>query len=582
LHSSRPILIALSFLLAASTPAFAQVVNDPTLAVDFVVGNLASPVSMAFYGPGDFLVIEKDAGRVVNVVDGVRQPGWALDLAVHSGPERGLLGIAVHPNFPQTPRVYLYYTPSATGVDTSVGNPLPSRVERYTFANGTLSNPQLILTVNAPVDTPAHLGGPLAFGPDKKLYLIVGDRQQEGGLQNVPPLTVADDTGVIFRINEDGSAPGDNPLSAPGFNLSKYYAYGIRNSFGIAFDPATGVLWESENGPESYDELNRVAPGFNSGWLVLMGPDSRDPDGTAQLTQLAGGQYSDPEFSWNETVVPTALAFLRGSALGPAYDDSLVVGSYGGTIFRFRINAAGTGIIPPNAGLSDLVSDFGDDTSAIDFVTGLNGVTDLKVGPDGDLYGVTILNNYVFRIRSTVPPPDTDGDGIYDGHDNCPTVANPNQEDGGIGPVQFESPADGVGDACDNCVNVSNPRVSSSFLASNPWATLTGGQRDDDHDGYGNKCDADFTPTGALVGSADLAQFRASAGKSRVLDICGTSGSDPCAKFDLDESGALIGSADLTIYRARSGKASGPRCAACTGTGSVPLPCTAGTSGSCF
>ena len=280
LHSSSSILIALACLLAVSPPASAQGVNDPNLAVDFMVGSLASPCAMAFYGPGDFLVIEKDEGRVVNVVDGVRQAGWALDLAVHSGPERGLLGIAVHPNFPQTPRVYLYYTPSATGGDTSSGNPLQSRVVRYTFANGTLSSPQTILTLAYPVDTVAHYGGPLRFGPDGKLYLIVGDRQQDGGLQNHPPLAVADDTGVIFRLNDDGSAPGTNPLSAPGLNLSKYYAYGIRNSFGIAFDPATGVLWETENGPDGYDELNRVAPGFNSGWNVLMGPDSRDPNGS--------------------------------------------------------------------------------------------------------------------------------------------------------------------------------------------------------------------------------------------------------------------------------------------------------------
>ena len=164
---------------------------------------------------------------------------------------------------------------------------------------------------------------------------------------------------------------------------------------------------------------------------------------------------------------------------------------------------------------------------------------------------------------------DQDTDGVIDSADNCPSVANSNQADGD---------ADGVGDVCDNCVNAANPRVApdtSTYLTANPWATLTGGQRDDDHDGYGNKCDADFTPTGALVSSGDLAQFRASSGKSRTGDTCGTLGTRPCAIFDLDETAALIGSGDLAQYRTLSGKAAGPKCSTC------PLLCVPGTAGTC-
>ena len=160
---------------------------------------------------------------------------------------------------------------------------------------------------------------------------------------------------------------------------------------------------------------------------------------------------------------------------------------------------------------------------------------------------------------------DPDGDGICDPVDNCPTTANADQSDTDL---------DGVGDACDNCVSIANPRVDATFLGNNPWATLTGGQRDDDHDGYGNRCDASFT-SGALVGGADLTQFRASNGKARASDLCGTAGNRPCAIFDLDEASLLIDSGDLTQFRLLNGKAPGPKCPSC------PLACTAGTSGSC-
>jgi len=222
---------------------------------------------MAFIGRGDILVLQKADGRVRRVIDGMLQPGHVLDVAVDSASARGLLGIAVHPDFPVTPFVYLYYTESSTGGD-STNSPLANRVYRYTWDGNALVSSTLIL--NLPVlPGPNHNGGTMTFGPDGKLYIVIGDLNHNGQLQNFSTGPEPDNTGVIFRINDDGSAPSDNPFFVQGGNLAKYYAYGVRNSFGLAFDPLTGELWDTENGPTSYDEINLVLPGMNSGWAVL-------------------------------------------------------------------------------------------------------------------------------------------------------------------------------------------------------------------------------------------------------------------------------------------------------------------------
>ncbi len=173
---------------------------------------------------------------------------------------------------------------------------------------------------------------------------------------------------------------------------------------------------------------------------------------------------------------------------------------------------------------------------------------------------------FLWHGGESAPGSDDDADGWPDALDSCPTISNREQTD---------SDGDGVGDVCDSCVLFPNPRRALSYLDENPWATLTGGQRDDDHDGYGNACDADFTATGRMVASKDLAHFRASSGKSRSDDNCARSGDRPCAIFDLYEEGTIIDSDDLRRFRELSGKPAGPKCASC------PLVCEAGAAGSC-
>ena len=146
---------------------------------------------------------------------------------------------------------------------------------------------------------PNHDGGKITIGPDGYLYAVIGDLNHDGQLQNFAEGRPPDDTGVIFRVNrEDGSASPDNPFHASGIDaLKKYYAYGIRNSFGMDFDPLTGNLWHTENGPSSFDEINLAIPGFNSGWQAAMGPISLSGNSQDNLVSFPGSHYADPLFS---------------------------------------------------------------------------------------------------------------------------------------------------------------------------------------------------------------------------------------------------------------------------------------------
>ena len=392
----------------------AQTLNDPKLHVREVVSGLNQPTAMAFIGPGDILVLQKGDGRVRRVINGVLQTGQVLDVAVDELSERGLLGIALHPNFPATPSVYLYYTQSSTSGDTS-GSPLANRVYRYTWNGSALVSPSLILDL--PVTPgPNHNGGTMTFGPDGKLYVVIGDLNHNGQLQNNSSGVAPDNTGVIFRINDDGSAPNDNPFFSQGGNLAKYYAYGVRNSFGLAFDPVTGVLWDSENGPASYDEINLVEPGFNSGWTQIMGPDARDSQNVSDLVQFPGSHYADPKFSWFNTVGPTAITFMSSPGLGADYTNDLFVGDINnGHLYRFRVNAARNGFDFAAPGLSsDLVADNNTELQEVILGTGFGGITDLKVGPDGLLYVLSLGLGKIFVIFGQATLVDFDGDGKAD------------------------------------------------------------------------------------------------------------------------------------------------------------------------
>jgi glucose/arabinose dehydrogenase len=484
-------------------------VVDPSLIVRTEASGLVTPISIAFLGRTEgMLVLERNTGRVQRMVDG-RLHSTVLDLGVNYASERGLLGIALHPNFPGNPGVYLYWTCRANvgqddnpfrfeqrecadaptlGPDTDNLLDVPllaNRVDRFVWNGAQLVFERNLIKLlafqhdaapeppgQADSDQPAranHNGGVIAFGPDGKLYVIVGDAGRRGQLQNLPSgptatglgTAVADDlfggpqpdsahfSGVILRLNDDGSTPADNPFVRAGApideadaNIRKVYAYGIRNSFGMAFDPVSGDLWDQENGEDAFDEINRIERGMNSGWIQFMGPSTRvgqyrdiettslnnedipnlqqlrwppariaatAADATARLFVIPGSHYNEPEFSWKHVLAPAAIGFLNSTALGAQYFSDLFVGfsvtrTLGGPIFRFPLAGNRRSLAVTDARLEDRVADnttFYDitESESLVFGTDFGIITDIETGPRGELFVVAIDRGVVYEIR---------------------------------------------------------------------------------------------------------------------------------------------------------------------------------------
>jgi glucose/arabinose dehydrogenase len=344
-----------------------------------------------------------------------------------------------------------------------------------------------------------HDAGVITFGKDGKLYIIIGDVGRRGALQNLPfgpipydsndedgdqslsgesgmtteqldkaisslPPTpprldspfMTDDqfggpqpddahyTGVIMRLNNDGSIPTDNPFYEVGSNIGgeigeniqMTFAYGIRNSFGMDVDPVTGNVWISENGEDAYDELNLVKPGFNSGWIQIMGPsdDVEDykeiettslhnedfpnlqqfrwgPENIAEskgealrrLFRLPGSQFSDPEFSWEFVIAPAAVGFIESPALGNSYENDLFLGlavplPVGGPLFHFNLTNNRQRIATDEIEAEN--EDFNSLIGSEEFLIGTNFgvVTDIETSPNGNLFVVSLSNGAIYEI----------------------------------------------------------------------------------------------------------------------------------------------------------------------------------------
>lgn len=382
------------------------VINDDKLKVEMVFEGLQFPTSMEFLGPEDLLVTEKNNGTVQRLTNWKMQQYPVLDVSVATRAERGMLGLAIEKNdetekldASNNTKVFVYFTRSSEANETigargekSGGNVL----YRYELVNSKLSNPELLLELS-PRKKPSHNGGAIIIGPDKNIYIPIGDGDGDNTLaQNTIAGAPPNGTGGILAMNQEGSSV-QNLIGNSGI-MSKYYAYGIRNSFGLDFDPLTGKLWDTENGNVSADEINLVNPGFNSGWKMIQGKAPSDFN-YSQLVSFDGrGKYSDPEFTWNATVGPTRIKFLNSDKLGNSYENDIFVSDIKyGRIYHFDLSDERDALLL-DGNLSDRVADSDKELNDVIFASGFTGITDMEVGPDGYLYVLSFGKGAIYKI----------------------------------------------------------------------------------------------------------------------------------------------------------------------------------------
>src|SRR5215212_21283 len=415
-----------------------------------VFEGLDLPTSMAFLGPDDILILEKNKGTVKRFVNGsvIKEP--LLDVNVATRGERGMLGIAVakdfqgndpsivndndnlstngtkragpittnleQPSNPTRTYVFLYFTESRTKDTGDVCEELleneviGNRLYRYEMApNGTkLINPKLLLSLPATFSA-MHQGGKMLIGPDNNLYLIVGDTSRTATrAQNDKDGDNANGTSVIYRITTDGEPAQGNPFGDDP-SLAKFYAYGIRNSFGLDIDPVTGRVWDTENGEDIFDEINLVEQGFNSGWTAIQGLVKNR--GNFNFSELADtlsnkstirGVYSDPEFVWNVTVGVTDIEIFNSDKLGEQYKNDMFVASIADeNLYRFELNEDRTELFLCGS-LADKIANNPIEEEQSIIAHGFGSITDIETSPDGYLYLAAIKEYY----------PEFDGSGI--------------------------------------------------------------------------------------------------------------------------------------------------------------------------
>jgi len=352
-HSSAAVLVALTLMLvvagsAQQAPSRNPLSDEPqafaSAAQQFRVvplKGLSQPWALAFLPSGDMLITER-SGRLRIVRNGVLDPDPIAGMPeVNTVRLKGLMDVALHPRFSENQ--FVYFTYSKPKLDDP-------RAATATLARGRFDGGSALMEVRDLFEADAVTSGAqasrIAFGPDGKLYMTVGLplRYPIGSAESAQD--PADHAGKVLRLNDDGTAPDDNPFVGEIGYRPEIYALGIRNALGLMFHPETGELWEHENGPQGGDEINIIRPGLNYGWPVISygraysGDRTGTDSGPTRPEPCAPGM-EQPFIFWNPSIAVSGMMIYTGDKF-PAWKGNVFVGALrGAQLQRVILNARG-------------------------------------------------------------------------------------------------------------------------------------------------------------------------------------------------------------------------------------------------
>ncbi len=358
----------------ANAPAPGTVVQSEETSfelVPVVESGLDDPWAIAFLPDGRMLVTER-AGRLRIVADGRLLPEAVRGIPPVYGGEGGLLAVMLHPHYPQPGNGWLYLTYG----DKSPGGLGLAAVIRGRLRDGAFVDQQQIYKADPALYRAggARFGSQLLFDGKGHLFFSEGDRGSPPDEQDL-----SRPNGKVHRVNDDGSIPKDNPFVKQTGALPSIWTYGHRNAQGLAFDPVTGDLWESEHGPRGGDELNVLYPGHNYGWPVIT--YGMNYDGTPITDHTAQKGMEQPVAYWVPSIATSAIAFYTGNRI-PQWKNNLFVGSLAAQEL-LRLVIEGKSVTHQEV-----------------LFKGIGRVRDIVNGPDGYLY---VVLNQPGRIERIVP-----------------------------------------------------------------------------------------------------------------------------------------------------------------------------------
>ena len=318
----KPLLaLAIFFTLScdAQTASGPLEITEPTqtseLVAELVTDELSNPWGMVFLPDGKILVTEK-AGTIVLI-----ENGKVVNKEVKGGPvsktqgQGGLLDIELHPNFESNKWVYFTFA-SAEGE----GDGAMTALSRAQWNGSSFDNHKVLYKGSPNTRAGQHFGSRIAFDAQNHVYFSIGDR----GNRDVNPQDITRDGGKVYRLNDDGSIPSDNPFVNTANAKTAIYSYGHRNPQGLATNPKTGDIWEHEHGPQGGDEVNIIGKGNNYGWPVITYGENYGGGAITDKTTMEG--MEQPVTYWVPSIAPCGMAFVQNAKYA-GWNGDLIVGS---------------------------------------------------------------------------------------------------------------------------------------------------------------------------------------------------------------------------------------------------------------